>query len=199
MKVLFFNAMAGHQKIASALADQVMSSLRPFNRFLSQAIHTAKQRQVRYQLPWERVRNLSSIRLEPVDSLLQIPRRLPGVVLTNWPEGRQPDLSQFGFVKNRSVLVQIKSTSHTVEGLSVQTDKPLYPKDVLVWGELDLDVSAGSDPGPPRKITDFDGRPLNLIAPAHARDEQSWLLRVEGTHRDCDLLVDGEEIGRAHV
>jgi hypothetical protein len=61
VKVLFFHATAGHPKVAPPLMSQAGNVLRPFNRFLGQAIHTAKQRQTRYQLPWERVRNLQSI------------------------------------------------------------------------------------------------------------------------------------------
>ena len=60
MKVLFFHATAGHPKVAPPLMSQAGNVLRPFNRFLGQAIHTAKQRQTRYQLPWESVRNLLS-------------------------------------------------------------------------------------------------------------------------------------------
>jgi hypothetical protein len=68
----------------------------PFNRFLGQAIHTAKQRQFRYQLPWERVRNLLTLRLDPLDSRLRVPRRRPGDVITNWPADQAPDLEQMG-------------------------------------------------------------------------------------------------------
>ena len=58
MKVLFFHAAASNPRVAAALAGQAAATLRPFNQFLGQAIHTAKDRQYRYALPWERVRNL---------------------------------------------------------------------------------------------------------------------------------------------
>ncbi|HMV69040.1 MAG TPA: hypothetical protein PKA64_19485, partial [Myxococcota bacterium] len=57
MKVLFFHATAtvAHPKQIAGFQAQVHNTLRPFNRYLGQAIHTAKERQFRYQLPWERV------------------------------------------------------------------------------------------------------------------------------------------------
>ena len=85
MKALFFHAVAGHPDVAPALATQARATLRPFQRFLGQAIHTAKQRQVRYQLPWERVQDQVTVRLEPQDTLLRVPRRPPDMLLAPWP------------------------------------------------------------------------------------------------------------------
>ena len=44
MKVLFFHAVAAHPKVALPLMNQAGNVLRPFHRFLAQAIHTARQR-----------------------------------------------------------------------------------------------------------------------------------------------------------
>ncbi len=98
MKALFFHATAGNPKLAPSLMSQAGNVLGPFNRFLRQAIHTAKARQTRYQLPWRRVRNMRSFGLEAVDSLLRVPRRQPGLVLLGWPPDKAPDLKQPGFV-----------------------------------------------------------------------------------------------------
>ena len=194
MKVLFFDAVAGNPKVALPLMNQAAATLRPFNRFIGQAIHTAKQRQFRYQLPWERVRNLLSIRLEAIDTLLRVPRRQLGVVLTNWPMGKRPDLTQHGFVTNRGVPVRIESAHETGQGLLVRTEPPLRPTDRLVWCMVDCDVMHEAAQPPPSQITDLDGQPMQLLAVPRPDGDAHWLLLFEGIHADCDLLVDGEEL-----
>ncbi|MCK6475934.1 MAG: DEAD/DEAH box helicase family protein [Phycisphaerales bacterium] len=195
MKVLFFHATAGHPKVAPPLMNQAGNVLRPFNRFLGQAIHTAKQRQTRYQLPWERVRNLLSIRLDPSDSLLRVPRRLPGVVLADWPSGKAHDFTQMGFVLNRSVPVRFQAATPTAGGLRVRADVPLLPTDRVFWAGVESAVKQEAAPAPPRQVTDPQGRALKLVAPPRAdADDRHWLILVEGNLDDCDLVVDGEEV-----
>lgn len=194
MKVLFFNAVAGHPKVAPPLMIQAWNTLRPFNQFLGQAIHTAKDRQFRYQLPWELVRNLVTIQLTPVDTLLRIPRRQPGVRLTGWPVGKAPDLHQGGFVMNRGVPVTIEEAAQTPEGLVVKTNPPLREDDQVVWCMVTCGVERETSPPPPSTVTDLDGQPLPLHDPPEALGEQHWLLRVEGTWRDCYVIADGEEV-----
>lgn len=195
MKVLFFHAAAGHPKVTLPLMGQAGNTLRPFNRFLGQAIHTAKQRQFRYQLPWERVRNLMTVRVVPADTLLRVPRRVPGVVLADWPAEKAPDLTQMGFVTNRGVPVRFESASPSPAGLLVRTDPPLLATDRVMWCMVDSGVAQEEAPPPPSEVLGLDGRPLTLVAPPTLDDEQrNWVLLVEGEHEDCDLLVDGEEV-----
>lgn len=195
MKVLFFHATAGHPKVAPPLMNQAGNVLRPFNRFLGQAIDTAKQRQTRYQLPWERVRNLLSIRLEPADSLLRVPRRLPGVVLADWPADKSPDLTQAGFVPTRGVAVRVEGATKTKDGLLVRAEPPLLPSDRVLWCMVESGVKQEAAPPPPTQVADLQGRPLKLVAPPRADgDDRHWLLLVEGNLGDCDLVVDGEEV-----
>lgn len=194
MKVLFFHATAGRPKVAPPLMGQALNTLRPFNRFIGQAIHTAKQRQFRYQLPWERVRNLLTIRLTPIDSVLRVPRRRPGVVLANWPADKNPDLEQFGFVTNRGVPVRVEAAARTVAGLQLRTDVTLLPTDRLLWCGVDCAVRQEDAPSVPQAVSDLQGRPLKLVAPPRAEDDRYWLLLVEGEYSDCDLQVDGEEV-----
>ncbi|MEQ8843594.1 MAG: AAA domain-containing protein [Phycisphaerales bacterium] len=195
MKVLFFRATAGHPKVAPALMSQAGNVLRPFNRFLGQAIHTAKQRQTRYQLPWERVRNLMSIRLEPADSLLRVPRRLPGVVLADWPADKSPDLTQVGFVPTRGVAVRFDAATKTKDGLLVRAEPPLLPSDRVLWCMVESAVQQVAAPPPPTQVADLEGRPLKLAAPPRAdSDDRHWLLLVEGDVGDCDLVLDGEVV-----
>ena len=195
MKVLFFHATAGHPRVALPLMNQAGNVLRPFNRFIGQAIHTAKQRQIRYQLPWERVRNAPSIRLEPADSLLRVPRRLPGVVLADWPADKSPDLTQSGFVPTRGVAVRFEAATQTKDGLLVRAEPHLLPSDRVLWCMVESAVKQEVDPPPPRHIADSEGRVLKLSVPARAdTDNRHWLLLVEGELGDCDLVVDGQEV-----
>ncbi len=194
MKVLFFHATVRNPKVTLAVMDQASKTLRPFNRFLGQAIHTAKQRQFRYQLPWERVRNLLTIHLKPVDSLLRVRRRQPGAILTEWPADKAPDFSQHGFVVNRGVPVRIEDAVHTATGLRVRTDVPLFPTDRLVWCGLDCSVQQENVDSPPQVVTDLQGRPKKFAVLPRAEDDIYWTLLVEGEHGDYDLVVDGEEV-----
>ena len=195
MKVLYFHAAAStsHPKVLGAFMGQAGTTLRPFNNFLKQAIHTAKERQVRYQLPWERVRNLLTVRLEALDTLLRIPRRPPGVVLPDWPADKEPDLGQHAFVVNRGVPVKVEAASRTASGLLVRTEPVLQASDVLLWCGLQSEVRQETAPPPPSEIADYDGRSLQLLGVPEQDGDHHWLLRVEGVHEDCDLLVDGEE------
>jgi hypothetical protein len=195
VKVLFFHATAGHPKVAPPLMSQAGNVLRPFNRFLSQAIHTAKQRQIRYQLPWEKVRNLLSIRLEPSDSLLRVPRRMPGVLLADWPGGKAHDFTQMAFVMNRGLPLQFEAATPTPAGLLVRATIPLLPTDTVFWCGVQSAVKQEAAPPPPRVVTDTHGRPLKLVAtPRLDADGRHWLLLVEGVVSDCDLVVDGVEV-----
>ncbi|MBM4368744.1 MAG: AAA family ATPase, partial [Deltaproteobacteria bacterium] len=195
MKVLFFHATAGDPKHVPPLMKQAGNVLRPFNRFLGQAIHTAKQRQTRYQLPWEKVRNLLSIQLEPVDSLLRVPRRPPRAVLADWPADKAHDFGQMGFVMNRSVPVWFEAATPTTKGLLVRADAALLPSDRVVWCGIESAVKQDEAPPPPTQVTDLQLRPLKLVAPPRADGEdRHWLLLVEGNVVDCDLVVDGEEV-----
>jgi hypothetical protein len=195
VKVLFFHAAAGHPKVAPPLMTQSGNVLRPFNRFLGQAIHTAKQRQIRYQLPWEPVRNLLSIRLEPEDSVLRVPRRRPGVLLADWPAGKAHDLGQMGFVMNRGLPVRFEAATPTASGLLVRADVSLLPSDRVYWCGVESGVRQEAAPPPPSEITDLRGLPLTLLVPPRSdAEDRHWVLLVEGTVGDCDLLVDGEEV-----
>ncbi len=197
MKVLFFHAAAStpHTQVLKAFEAQARDTLRPFNRFIGQAIHTAKQRQTRYQLPWERVKNQLQFQLEATDSLLRVRRRSPGVVLADWPEGHSPNLEQIGFVINRGVTVCFEEATPTADGLLVRTDVQLLPGDRVIWCKVPSTVRQELAPPPPSQVTDTQGRALKLIAPTRADAEgQHWLLLVEGSVGDCDLVVDGREV-----
>lgn len=176
------------------LMGQAGNVLRSFNRYLGQAIHTAKTRQTRYQLPWERVHNLRTIRVEPIDSLLRVPRQKPGAILVDWPNDKNPDLSQPGFVPKRSLPIQFKDAIPTDDGFRVITEPALLPTDRVIWCEVDSAVSLQAVHSP-NEVIDSNGNSLRMVSsPRMDADQEHWLLHVAGKMNDCDLLVDGVNI-----
>ena len=193
---MYFHAVAGNaNNIPRALMNQARVILHPFSRFLQQAINTAKQRQIRYKLPWEKVREQYTIRVETIDSVLRVPRREPPVVLTDWPDGKQPDLSQPGFVPARGDIVRFHSAIPSINGLLVRTEPALRPTDRVLWCTIDSAIRVEPAPAPPCSVTDGKGNILALVAdPQVTEDGQSWELIIEGNLGDCSLVVDGEEV-----
>jgi hypothetical protein len=200
MRALFFDAAARHPKVTVALMGQAWNVLRPFNRFLEQAIHTAKQRQVRYQLPWERVRNLQSVRLKAIDTIFRVPRRSAGFLLVDWPAGRPHDLKKRGFVLTRDEPLSFSDATETADGLLVQTDNPLFETDRVAWCNIQSSVKLPAAPMPPERVKAIDGRLLKRIGtPRIDEGGRHWLLVLEGEIKDEDLVVDGEEVSAVLV
>ena len=194
MRALFFHAAAKRASVVLPLMDQTSQVLRPVRRFLDQAIQTAKERQFRYQLPWERVRNVRTVRLEALDTRLRVPRQPPGVVLPDWPADKPFDFGQMGFVRNRSVQVRFEGATPTSAGLLVRTDVPLLPADHVIWCDVESSVRPQAAEPAPRDVTDLQGRRLRLAAPPTADgDGRHWILIVEGVVEDCDVVADGVE------
>ncbi|MCX4242514.1 AAA domain-containing protein [Paraliomyxa miuraensis] len=198
MKALFFHAAAGHPAVAHALMNQAEATLGPFQRYLRQAIHTAKERQVRYQLPWERVRNVVTLRLEPIDTVLRVTRRPPGMVLVPWPAEVTPDLSKPAFVIDRSLPVVVESARATSNGLLVHTTPALEPSDRLIWCGCTCTAEHEPAPPAPRTIADPDGRALTLRGSPEADADHAWRIVIEGRVEAKRLLVDGEEVEVLH-
>jgi hypothetical protein len=197
VKELFFHATAaiGSPVVLRAFEAQSRNTLRPFNRYLAQSIHTAKQRQTRYQLPWEKVRNLIQIKLEPADSLLRFPRRAPGMLMTDWPAGKSYDLAQPGFVTNRARLVKILKATSSPDGLLVRADIPLCTDDRIMWCGTESGLRQEAEPTAPGSVTDKNNSELELrSAPTVSPDGRFWLIKVVGNMGDCVLFVDGEEV-----
>jgi len=196
MRRLFFHAAAatGHPGVVEALQDQAQATLRPFHRYLSQAIHTARERQIRYQLRWERVRDVRTFALRAVDTLLRAPRRRPGYLVQSWPAGVEPDLAQHAFVIARGLPVQVVSAVRTAGGLRIATEPALEPADRLLWCRVDCEIAAEPPPAPPRQVTDLEGRRLELRGTPAPDGDGDWRLVVVGERRDAELIVDGERV-----
>lgn len=192
MKALFFHAAAREPRVAAGVMSQAWNTLRPFYRFLGQAIHTAKQRQVRYQLLWERVRDLATLRIEAVDTRVRVPMRVPGVIIKNWPADRVADDNLHGFVINRSLPVRVEIVASSAHKLCVRIEPPLLPADRLIWCGVECVIEHEPPPSPPTRVTDASGRALRLLSVAADDTRQFWHLVIEGVIADGELLVDGE-------
>jgi len=200
VKPLFFHAVAGHPKVASALLKQASAALRPFQQYLRQAVHTARARQVRYQLPWERVHDPVTVRLDALDTVLAVPRRPPGMRLTPWPSGAEADPSKPAFVVERSEVVTLEPVRLTPEGLLVQSTPALLPQDHLIWCGQHCTVELEPPSRGPRVVTTLDGQALQVRGITETEDDRHWRVCVEGRIECEQLLVDGEpvEVRRDH-
>lgn len=194
MKALFFYATAGNAKVAAPLMTHAWTTLRPFHRYLGQAIHTAKQRQFRYQLPWEKVKNLRTIRIEPIDSIVRVPRKTPAIMMVNWPVDHLPDFSRQGFVLTRSVPFSVESAIPTSTGLRIRTSIPLLPTDEVHWCGVQSTLQQESESTSPKDVRDNHGRPLKLVREPIHDGEGHWRMVVEGKHEDGDWVIDGEDV-----
>lgn len=197
MRPLFFHAVAGHPAVVPALMEQAQKALRPFQRYLRQAVHTARERQVRYQLPWERVQDLVTVRLDPLDTVLLVPRRPPGMVLAGWPAEATAERTKRAFVMNRSEVVTVEWARQVAKGLLVHAVPPLQPHDRVIWCEQTCTVEPEDDPPAPQTITACDGRSLRLRGEPVAAGEH-WRVCIEGRVEDEPLVVDGEVLEVRH-
>ncbi len=190
MKKLFFYAAAEDPRFARALEDQTRNTLRPFSNYLWQAIHTAQSRQVRYKLPWEKVRRFKEIIISPVECYLRIPRRLPSLIIRNWPLGKKYNVEVQGFCKNRSVPFDVYECEERPNGLVLKTDPPLEEDDQIFWvgGEYVIEKEE-SIPVPEKIITPEEE--ISFLSPPKKDGEQHWLLHVNGLWKDGEINVDG--------
>lgn len=193
MRALFFHATAGNPKIARVLMDQAANTVRPFARYAKQAIHTAKSRQTRYQLSWEKVRQMQTAYLEPVDSLIRVPKTPPRVLFANWPHDKKPDLTQKAFVINRAIPFEVDEATATEHGLRIKTTAHLEANDQVIFCGVHSLVAIEAASDAPRELHEVDGRPVKLLQTPR-EVEAYWQLVVEGRRDDGELIVDGEEV-----
>lgn len=194
MKVLYFNAAAAHPSVALPLMTQSHQLLRPFQRFLGQAIHTAKQRQFRYQLPWERVRNVAVLGLTAKDTSLRIARPPAGWLLTDWPAGHAFDISQPIMVVNRGVTVRVSSATRTAAGLRIETAEPLYVDDVVFWCARQCTHAPEESVVTPIALRTLDGYELTVRGDIARDGDTHWRCVVEGVVTARELSADGRTV-----
>lgn len=194
MRALHYLATAEVPQIAPALSAQVHTTLWPFQRFLKQAIHTAKARQTRYQLPWSLAPHEQTYRVAPLDTCLRVPRRRPAVVLRGWVPGTPVDLAAPAFSVTRSTPVRVLEAREMESGLLVTSEPALLADEKLAWCQNVWTAEVATVAGPPTRVAADDGTPWTLLGPARADGADHWRLMVEGRQPIGPMLVDGEPV-----
>jgi len=193
VKPLFFHAVAGHPRVGPALMGQAGNTLRPFNQYLRQAVHTAKKRQFRYKLPWARVRHQRTLGLNAQDTWLVVAKPEPGWLITNWPDERIPDTAQAMMVVNRGLTPSVVDWKRTDEGLQVTVRAELSSDDQVYWCGHSCELSALSEATRPREVRDGAGKHYPIRKILDGADD-SWRVLVEGRiPEDQDILIDGAD------
>jgi hypothetical protein len=168
-------------------------TLRPFNRFLQQAIRAAKERQVRYQLPWQPAGGLREIHLSPVDRRVLAPHRPPAWRIDDWPPDVEPDPTQKLMVVSRGLTMGVLEYQRDTRGVRIRLDGEPLDDDIVWWCGRQCTVVREARPPAPSVIEDSTGTRLRLTGPPEAA-EDGWVLVVEGWDGRGHLIVDGDHV-----
>lgn len=162
MKGLFFAAAAGHPNVVPALMGQADASLRPFNNYLRQAIKTARERQFRYQLPWEPVPRERILKLEPLDTWLVISKPSPGVIITNWPADREPPVDKPLYEVESGEAVPVQRVEARTDGLWLALASEWSPSGPVLWGGVQCEFAHTGPDSSPRHLEGPEGQALTV-------------------------------------
>ena len=194
MRALSFHAVAGNPAVAPALMRQAETTLRPFDRYLNQAVKAARQRQFRYQLPWERVGDWrQKISLSALDHRVLLPRPEPAWLITNWPPDLPPDPRMPVMLVNRTAEVRVGAWNHTADGLRIRVIGELQSEDRMFWCGHECIFAREPEPAAPVRIVDAHGTKLCITA-APQRDEHGWIVALSGWTGSGPLDVDGAQV-----
>lgn len=197
MRGLHFAATAAHAKIADALTHQVTQTLRPFQQYLRQAVLTAKSRQIRNKLPWERVPALHTLELVPLDSLLYMRRPAAAWIIEGWPAERRADVSQPLMVVNRGAVVRVLSVQQREDGLHLRLEAPVAATDQIFFCGHPCKVTE-RPVSKPTEICDGKGQRF-AIAECSEHDADRWLLRLSGRPDGGPFTVEGVAVDAEQV
>jgi hypothetical protein len=189
VSLLNFLAMEPARRVL-ALKPQTRATMWPFERYVSRAMDIAKERQFRYVVPWEPVRNQLQLRLDPQDTVFRLSDPKVGWVIKNWPLGLTPQAGEpLTVVRPRSRQVAVESWSETSDGVVVYPAEALTGDEMLFWCGHACELQSQANLGEPREITLPNGGPLKLRRAW--RDEDGDVICVEGKHESGALLVNG--------
>ncbi len=177
MRILYVHGAARHPGTTLALAGQADQALRPFDQYLRQAIRTARERQVRFVLPWERVRRQRTLRLDPIDGVILVTPPEPGWLI-DWPHGTAPDPKRALLVSNRDEkIVLIDCAKVDARTYRVSPELPLLPDDEVVWCGKPCAVRPEPAAERPRELRDGAGRKIR-IRPGKEDDREDGRWRI---------------------
>lgn len=189
MSLLNFLAMEPARRVA-ALKPQTRATMWPFERYVSRAIDIAKERQFRYVVPWEPIRDQFQLRLEPLDTLLRLSDPKRGWLIKNWPAGVEPQAGEpLTVVRPRSRQVEVECWSNSSDGVVVVPAEPLVGDEMLFWCGHPCQLEPQPSAGSPRDIVSPEDGPLTLRRAW--RDEDGDIVCVEGKHGNGPLVVNG--------
>jgi len=190
VRVLYFLAASPHPDVTLALMGQARNTLRPFEQYVSRAIRIARDRQVRYKLNWEPVRNLRILSLSALDTQILIPKPEPAWVIENWPADRSPDLNQPIMVVNRAALVKVERRVFDNGKPRLYLASDVYPDDEIWWCGVKCQLVREPEPEPPRQLRSAT-RDLKILSVKNADDSRNWCVVVEGIVTQGPVWVDG--------
>lgn len=199
MRELFFGALVERPNMRDAVQKQTFEAMRPFRRFLTQAIHTAKERQTRYELPWARVVGEVEYDLAPLDSALRVPSPPRGYLISGWPLERDPPLDEpLVVVNRRGAQVHVVRAERRGDLVRVETEGQLGEKDILFWDSVPCTMHPEEAAPRPSSLRRISGAALSVKRVEPAENDEHRVI-VEGTVEDGEtLIVDGREV-RVHV
>ncbi|AKJ02434.1 AAA domain-containing protein [Archangium gephyra] len=182
MKALHYGALV-KPSVARALADQVNATLGPVLVYLKQIIHTERERQRRYPMKWERVREPYVLQLEPRDSVVELQAPPPALRVTNWPEGRAlpgKDVPLIVVRSRSSEQLSVLECAPSPAGPLVTAEQPPLPTDLVFWDGVQCVLAPTEPPRVPHVLLDTQGRTWPVRRVFEGKGPLSWRLILEG-------------------
>ncbi len=181
MRILHFHGAARHPGTVLAQMGQADQALRPFDQYLRQAIRTARERQIRFVLPWEPVRRQRTLRLDPIDGVILVTPPERGWLL-EWPHATTPDPTRALLISNRDEKIALTGCAKAdARTYRILPEQPLLPDDEVVWCGKTCTVRPEPTAERPRELRDGAGREIRVRqGKEDDREDGRWRLVLEG-------------------
>lgn len=178
MKPLYFSALA-KPHVAPVLAQQVHETLRPFVAYLNAAKRAAREREARSWVGWEPVPLERPIRLEPLDSLIELTVEGYCYRLEGW-HGPPPGMPLFVGATFRP-LQPLRVDVHK-DGLMLTLSEELQPGEAVYWAGQPCDLQHVAPSLPER---------LHAVGAAGSAAVIRHRFQVQGRQR---LVIEGRDV-----
>lgn len=182
MKALHYGALV-KPSVARVLAEQANATLGPVLIYLKQIIQTERERQRRYPMKWERVREPYVLQLEPRDTVVELQAPPPALRVTNWPEGRAlpgKDVPLIVVRPRSSEQLTVLDCTLTPAGPLVTAQPPPLETDLVFWDGVQCALVPTERPQVPSVLLDMKGRTWPVRRVIDGKEPLSWRLIVEG-------------------